>query len=366
MMSEQEIIYKLALSFIPNIGAVNAKNLISYLGGIDKVFSATKSQILKIPGIGEKKYNDIRNNDALLLAEQEFERIKKLDLDVIFYFDAAYPQRLKQQNDCPLLLYASGNIDFNPKRTVAVIGTRSPSIYGQSLCEKIIDDLLQFNVTIISGLAYGIDTIAHRSAIKNKMQTIGILGNGLNAVYPSSNHSLAQKMKLNGGLISEYPIETIPDRENFPRRNRIIASMSDVVIVVESARKGGSFITAEFANNYSKDVFAIPGRLTDVVSAGCNHLIKTHKAHLYTSIEDIAYINRWDAKPKSKQLSLLLDLTEEEKTIYQILKEEKVVGMDTLLYKTQLQLSILSSTLINLEFNGLIKSLPGKKYILGA
>lgn len=363
-MNEQDLINKIALNFIPNIGAVNAKNLISYLGGIDKVFTSKKSQILKVPGIGEKRYQLLKKSNALALAEAEFERIKNKDIEIVFYLDKEYPKRLKQQNDAPLLLYISGNINLNPKRTVAIIGTRSPTQYGQIQCNKVVSEIKKYDVSIISGLAYGIDSIAHRSAVKSNIPTIGILGNGLHSVYPQTNNALATKMKKNGGIVSEYTMLTKPDRENFPRRNRIIASLADVVIVIESARKGGSFITAEFANSYSKDVFALPGKLTDPMSEGCNHLIKTHKAHLYTSVEDIAYINRWDLQPKSQQLSLIMDLTPQEQIIYDIIKRDFPISMDKLVYESRIQLSKLASILINLEFNGAIKSIPGKKYIL--
>jgi len=363
-MNDNDIFYKIALSFIPTIGAVHAKTLISYLGGFEEVFKAKKSEILKIPGIGEKKYEAIANNEALKLAEEELKLIDKHKIDVVTYLDKAYPQRLKQQNDCPLLLYTTGNLNLNPPRTVAIIGTRSPSFYGQLQCEKIAEEVQKYNVTIVSGLAYGIDTIAHRTACQHDIPTIGVLGNGLQNIYPSSNFNLAQKMKINGGLVSEYPMQTPPDRENFPKRNRIIASLADVIIVVESAKKGGSFITAEFANNYSKDVFALPGKLSDIMSEGCNQLIKTHKAHLYSSVEDIAYINRWDIAPTYKQLSLMIELDPNEKKVLELIKSKPHIGLDVLVYETQIQLSLLSALLINLEFQGLIKSLPGKKYVI--
>jgi len=365
-MNNDDLFYKLAISFIPSIGAVHAKNLISYLGGVERIFKAKKSEILRIPGIGEKKYAAIVNSNALELAKKEMVIIEKHNINVISYLDPEYPQRLKQQNDCPLLLYTKGNIDLNPNRTVAIIGTRTPSAYGQFQCEKVAEEIQKYNATIISGLAYGIDTIAHRTACKNNKPTIGVLGNGLASIYPSSNYNLSQKMMTKGGLISEYPMNTLPERENFPKRNRIIASLADVIIVIESARKGGSFITAEFANNYSKDVFALPGKLTDKMSEGCNHLIKSHKAHLYSNVDDIAYINRWDTAPSIKQLSLIIDLNPNESKIIEIIKKRPNIGLDTIVYESQIQLSLLASLLINLEFKGLIKSLPGKKYVINA
>jgi len=224
--------------------------------------------------------------------------------------------------------------------------------------------LQQYNCTIVSGLAYGVDTTAHRQAVACEMPTLGVLGNGMNTLYPAANRKLASKMLDKGGIISEYPMDTKPDKENFPKRNRVIAGMSDVVVIIESARKGGSMITAEYANNYNKDVFAFPGRTNDEYSEGCNHLIKAHKAHLCTSAEDIAYIMRWDKQAEPKQLELIVDLPEEEQQLLKIIKDNPNIGLDSLHYKTKLPLANITTMLLNLEFKGIVKSLPGKKYIL--
>lgn len=365
-MYDEDLLYKLALNFIPSVGSVSTKNLINHFGEAKEVFFSTKKELQSISGIGDKRASEIIESNALDLAEKELNYIYSNNLKVCFFLDEDYPKRLKHINNAPIVLYYKGNINFNSNRTVAIIGTRQPTSYGKDQTEALIEELKQYNVTVISGLAYGIDTIAHNCALKYQLPTIGVLGNGLRTIYPQSNFNLSNRLCLNGGIISEFPYDTKPDRENFPKRNRIIAALSDVVVVMESAVKGGSFITAEFANEYSKDVFACPGRLGDSMSEGCNKLIKTHKAHMLTSVQDIVYITRWDLAPQQNQMSLAIDLSEDERTVFNILLNEKTVGLDALIYATQIQLSRLSEILINLEFSGLIKSLPGKKYILGS
>jgi DNA processing protein len=250
-------------------------------------------------------------------------------------------------------------------KTVAIVGTRSPSEYGKMMTDKIVADLKPFNVNIISGLAYGIDTIAHQACVNNKINTIAVLGQGLKNIYPAQNRTLAKRIMDHGSLISEFPFNTQPDRENFPRRNRIIAGMSDAIIVVESAAKGGSIITANYGNDYFKDVFAIPGKIGDKKSEGCNKLIKQNKAHLLESVADIAYIMNWEKDdPKPKQMTLALDLDDDERRIVAFMKEEQVTNIDQMHYALELSLSNLSSSLLNLEFKGIVRSLPGKKYNL--
>jgi len=363
-MNEANLIYKLAFKFIPNIGTVHAKTLISYCGGIEEVFKAKKSKLLKIPGIGEKKVNDLLKSDALKKAEHEYEKIKGKDISLVFYLDEDYPKRLRNFHNSPLLLYIKGNKWDSTKRTVAIIGTRRPTQYGILECQKMVEALQEFDVTILSGLAYGIDTNAHRKSVELSLRTYGILGNGIQTIYPATNRRLAAKMLEHGGLISEFEMDAKPDRENFPMRNRIIAGLADAVIVVESDIKGGSIITAEIANEYNKDVFAIPGMLHQKMSSGCNHLIKTHKANLLTSAKDIGYIMGWEKTEKPVQMTLGLELLTEEKQILSIIKDNKQISIDQILYKSSIKLSNLSSTLLNLEFKGLIKSLPGKNYIL--
>lgn len=364
MSASEDLLYKLALNYIPNIGAVKAKDLVSYCGGIKEVFHTNKRKLMSIPGISDVRANDVLNSEALNKAEQEMKALEGKDIRLISYLDDNYPENLKHYPDSPLLLYCKGNMNLDAPRMVAIVGTRKITPYGIVQCQQLVEQLVQFECTIISGMAYGVDTHAHRNSLEMGIPTIGILGNGLNRVYPAANRKLAERMLETGGLISEFPLDAKPDRENFPMRNRIIAGMADVVIVVESALSGGSMITAEIANNYNKDVFAIPGKLTDEHSAGCNHLIKIHKAHLLTSADDISYIMRWDKQAEPRQLSLMIDLEPEEQEIVNILKANPNVGLDTLHYKTGIALATLTSLLLNLEFKGVLRSLPGKKYIL--
>ncbi len=363
-LSEEQYLHLLALNFVPNIGSVMAKTLISYCGGIKEVFNTPQKELIKIPTIGQKRANDILSSDTLKQAEEELKHISSNGIKMVSYLDDDYPHRLKHYPDAPLILFYKGEVDFNVNRTVAIVGTRKITSYGTIQCEKLVQELIDYNVTIVSGLAYGVDTCAHRKALELNIPTIGVLGNGLANVYPASNRKIAQQMTQNGGLVSELKYYAKPDRENFPMRNRIIAGMSDVVVVIESGASGGSMITAEIANNYNKDVFAIPGKLGDDYSKGCNQLIKIHKAHLLTSAKDIEYIMRWDQSAIPKQLPLIIDLDDDERQVVNILRENGSLGLDKLHYSSEIPLFKLTSILLTLEFKGLLKSLPGKKYIL--
>lgn len=361
------LLHNIALTLIPDVGPIMAKVLISYCGSAEAVFSASQKDLLKIPQVGPKIIQSIQNHsEAFAKAEQEITYLEKNDGKAIDFHSEAYPKRLKHFDSSPLVLYSRGKMDFNHPRTVAIIGTRKPTEQGKIHCEKLIEGLLDYDVQIISGLAFGIDTCAHTKAVKMGIETIGVMGHGLDRMYPASNRKLAAQMIEKGGLLTEFPIGTNPDRENFPMRNRIIASMSDVIVVVESKKRGGSIITAEFANNYNKDVFAIPGRINDPVSEGCNKLIKQHKANLLETAKDIGYIMRWDEidKKRTIQKSLFIELDSEEQKTIDIIKSKEQITIDELNYQLKISSSALASMLLNLEFKGAIRSLPGKKYIL--
>lgn len=359
-------LYQLALHLIPGVGSITAKLLISYLGSPEAVFRAKKRELLKIPGISDQRCKSILDKMVLKRAEEQLHRIVREGQKLIFYLDKEYPVRLKAIDDAPILLFTKGNINLNADRIIGIVGTRIPTTTGQLMCERIVGQLKDSNATIVSGLAYGVDAIAHQSAIRENLPTIGVLGSSIDKMYPASHKSLVKRMSAKGGVISEFEPGIKADKENFPKRNRIIAGLSDVLLVIESARKGGSMITAEYANNYSKDVFAVPGRPTDKLSEGCNLLIKSHKAHLLESVSDIEYIMRWEKKPVQKAMSFTADLTEDERKIYELLEDGNAVSLELLHYKSQLALQKLSPILLNLEIRGLIKSLPGKKYILAA
>jgi len=363
---DQNLLHNIALTMVPDIGPVSAKLLISYCGSAEAVLKANKKQLLKIPGVGEKTAQTILKASTLEKAAQEIAFLEKQGARAITFHDKDYPQRLKHFDSSPLVLYYKGNANLNHNRTVAIIGTRQPTELGKINCEKLVEGLKAYGVQIISGLAFGIDTTAHKKSVEVDMETIGVMGHGLDKLYPAENRKLSQQMQKMGGLLTEFPMNTRPDRENFPMRNRIIASMSDVVVVVESKKRGGSIITAEFANSYNKDVFAIPGRLTDSVSEGCNRLIKQHKAHLLESAEDISYIMRWEELDKKKvvQKQLFVDLTSEEQKIVDFIKEKETASIDQLSQYMEVASSDMSAKLLLLEFKGVVRSLPGKTFIL--
>lgn len=361
-----ELIYKIALTLIPGVGSINGKNLVAYCGGVSAVFMEKKRALLKIPGIGEQTVNSIINQNVFTRAEEELTFIENNRITPLFYLDKDYPVRLKQCNDSPLLLYYKGTSDLNSQKVVAVVGTRKATEYGRDMCRKIIEGLVQYDVLIISGLAYGIDTFSHKAALDFQLETVGVLGHGLDRIYPYANRALAEKMIAKGGLLSEYLSKTIPDRENFPMRNRIIAGMSDAVVVVEAGESGGALITAEIANSYNRDVFAVPGRIGDQYSAGCNKLIKINKAALIQSAGDIGYLLGWNETQKvsqPKQAKLFTELSAEEELIVEVLKNGDI-EIDSLLIKTAISPSRAASVLLNLEFAGIIRCLPGKVYRL--
>ncbi len=367
MQSKEHVPFLVALTKINKVGPKLAKVLVSYSGGYEAVFQQSKKALLAIPGIGPQIASAVLDMKVMDAVEKELLFLEKNpDIQLLPYTHPNFPSRLRQYDDGPLLIYSKGdNQALNPSRSVGIVGTRSPSQYGRSVCENLVEQLKEYNVSIISGLAYGVDTIAHRTAVKSGISTLGFLAHGLDIFYPAENRKLANSMLEKGGLVTEFGPGSIPAREHFPMRNRLIAAMSDVLIVVESAIKGGSMITAELANSYNKDVFAIPGRLSDSTSEGCNFLIKTHKAALYQSTKDLSYIMGWTADNQSSvQLEIPLDLTPEELSIINYLKQKETVHLDKLHHALELPLSKLASLLLNLEFKSLVRSLPGKKYTL--
>ena len=360
-----DLLYRIAISKIHKVGAVTARTLIGYCGSVENVFKAKKKDLIKIPNIGEAIAQNILSQDVLRQAEEEIKFIEKYKIQPIFYLDKNYPARLKHYNDAPLMLFYKGNADLNHARIVGIVGTRKPSERGKAICEEIVEELEPYNVLIISGLAYGIDITAHRKSVDLGIETIGTLGHGLDRIYPSAHKKTAEKMVECGGLLTEFTSGTQPHSANFPARNRIIAGLADALIVVETARSGGSIITAKMANDYNKDVFAIPGRIKDSKSEGCNLLIKSHRANLMESVEDIKYIMRWETEePKAKQRSLFVELTEVERKIVEILRGKESIPIDNLIFQLKLSPSIVSMNLLNLEFQGIIKTLPGKRYML--
>lgn len=359
------LLYQIALTLLPGVGDVLGKKLVAYCGGVDAIFKQKREALEKIPGIGEKLISSILNHNVLHRAEEEMGFIEKHNITPLFYLDKNYPELLKNCEDSPLLLYYKGTAPLNVPRIVSIVGTRKATDYGKSVCEKLIRGLAEYNVLVLSGLAYGIDTCAHRAALDNHLNTVAVLGHGLDRIYPYLNRSLAAKMVEHGGLITEFMSGTTPDRENFPQRNRIIAGMADATVVIEAAKSGGALITADIANSYSRDVFAIPGRVDDTWSEGCNLLIRDNKAALIQDASDLAKLMGWEnKKDKSKTLQpeLFMELSPDEEKIAGIMRVNGEMGIDEIAIRSELNMTMTASALLNLEFKGMVRVLPGKIY----
>lgn len=363
----EDLLYKIALTKIPKVGAVTAKNLISYCGGVAAVFEATRRSLLKIPGIGQQLVSNICSPDILKQAEEELDFIERQEIKPLFFLDADYPYRLKALYDAPIMLYYKGTISLNTERIISIVGTRQPSERGIARCQTLISGLAPYQPLIISGLAYGVDITAHRAALQYQLPTIGVLAHGLQQIYPAAHRKIAHQMLEQGGLLTEYCSDTPPDRERFPMRNRIVAGMADALLVIETKARGGSMITAKVANLYNKDVMAVPGRIGDEQSAGCNLLIKSHQAHLVESVEDICYVLGWEAPEQEGKQSVQGTLFDtwppEQRTVYELLKQQGILHIDQLCHLAQLPASSVATILLNLEFIGHLKSLPGKRYM---
>jgi DNA processing protein len=363
------LLHQVALTFIKSIGPTSSRLLLSYFGDAEAVFRASPGKLMKVPGISKARVEQMDFNTALRRAEQELLYVEQNHIDTLFITDTRYPKRLKNCDDAPVLLYSKGNADLNMPKVVSIVGTRKATDYGKQLCQQLIEELKQYDVLIVSGLAMGIDGAAHRESLKWNVPTVGVLGHGLDTMYPVSNRSIAEKMLQNGGLLTEYPLGTPAMPEHFPARNRIVAGMADAVVVVEASLKGGALITAEIANSYNRDVFAFPGRINDDFSEGCNFLIRNNKASLLTCMADVAYMMGWERKDDlpeiPEQLALPIDLSAQEQQIFEVLKQHKLpVAIDDLAIKTAMPASQLAINLLNMEMQGFIRSLPGKAYVI--
>jgi DNA processing protein len=364
---DNELMYKMALTKIPNIGNVHAKSLMQVFKEPSQIFKASKFHLEKIEGIGSVRANSIKTFKDFDDCKKEMEFIQKHAIDALFFTDEKYPKRLLNCYDSPILLYYKGCSNLNASKIISVVGTRNNSEYGKQICEKFIADLKLKDALIVSGLAYGIDTIAHKASLNKNIETIGVLAHGLDRIYPSANKPLAKEMILNGGLLTEFMSGTNPDKQNFPNRNRITAGICDALVVVETSNKGGSLITAELANDYNKDVFAFPGKVNDNKSEGCNKLIQLNKAHLITHANDLLEMMQWnEVKSNVKKITpqLFYDLNIEELEILEFFKQKTDWQIDELCIQSKMNNSKIAGVLLSLEMNGIIKSLPGKIYRL--
>ncbi len=366
MSSEIPLKHKIALSIIPRIGDINARKLVSYFGNVEAIFREPYRTLVKIPGIGSETAKYISNKTYLETAEKEADYVLKNNIRTFFYLDNNYPFRLRQCDDSPVLFYFRGDCDLNSPKIISVVGTRNATVHGREQCEKIIAGLAAGHpdLIVVSGLAYGIDITAHKAALSNGLLTVGVLGHGFKTTYPSVHWSIAREMTGKGGLLTDFLSDALPERNNFLKRNRIIAGMSDATLVVESGIKGGALITADMANSYNRDVFAVPGRPDDQWSAGCNSLIKNNKAALVDSSDDIEYFMNWRPE-KSKpalQRSLFSELDETEQKIFELISKEGESTIDLICRSLDIPVYKLSGLLLQMEFKGVVKCYPGNLY----
>jgi DNA processing protein len=361
-------IYKIALSLIPNVGPVLARKLVAYTGSVEAVFTEKKSVLEKVPGIGAAKAGGIDANALLKKAEEELQNLEKSNIQFLFYLDREYPSRLKECEDAPVVFFYKGKNCFNAPKILSVVGTRRSTPYGEDMCERLINELASAfpELIVVSGFAYGIDICAHKAAISNNLATVAVFGHGVNKVYPQVHQKYVKSTMEKGALVSEFPSDKKPDPGNFVSRNRIIAGLADVTVVIESGEKGGSLLTADMANSYNREVMAFPGRSGDAFSKGCNNLIKNNAAALIESASDLTDYMKWDraTTPDAVQPQLFTSLSPVEEEIINNLKGFDSVSFDQLSRQLSMSVSSLSSHLLNLEFSGIVSALPGKSYRL--
>jgi len=361
--------YKIGIGLIPKIGPVLTRRLIAYCGSAEGVFAEKRARLSKIPGIGDKLVDHIVNHKNLEIADQEIAFIEQHKIKALFYLDPDYPERLRQCEDAPVVMYVKGNTELNRVKVLSIVGTRNPTDYGRSMTREFIEMLAASypDVLVVSGLAYGIDICAHKAALKHGLDTAGILGHGLSVIYPSVHQEVARQMAEKGALITEFRHDEKPESPNFVKRNRIIAGLADATLVVESGERGGALITADIANSYNRDVFAFPGRINDAFSVGCNRLIKTNKAALVENLADLEYLMGWqkaDKPGEAIQKELFVELSPEEKLLTDLLRSESNATIDQLAIHGNMPVSKVSGLLLNMEFKGVVKCLPGKVYKL--
>tara|TARA_R110002020_G_scaffold122487_7_gene277993 strand:- start:4910 stop:6019 length:1110 start_codon:yes stop_codon:yes gene_type:complete len=366
-MDKEQLVATLRLQCIPNVGDVTAKKLIAHCGNAQEVFSNKKTTLLKIEGVGSYALANLFDGKYLEAAIAEYEYILSDKVEYSYFMDKEYPLYLKHCLDAPILLFKRGHMDWGAQKCISIVGTRNMTTYGSAFCERLIADLAPLDPIIVSGFAYGVDICIHRAAVKNGLQTIGCLAHGLNQIYPKVHSRYMADVERNGGFMTEFWSSSEPERENFLKRNRIIAGMGEATIVIESAEKGGSLVTADIANGYNRDVFAVPGRTDDPYSKGCNDLIKQHKAHMITSAADLIYIMGWEldsgeGSAPLVQKKLFVELDPHEQIIHSYLQREGKQLLDTIALKCQMPVFKVSSLLINMEMKGVIRPLPGKLF----
>jgi len=370
-MFNQDLIYQIGITLVKGIGNITAKQIIEHLDNVALLFTEKKHVLERISGLSRRIINEIHSPEVLKRAEKEIRFIEKAYIKPLFITDLSYPNRLKECIDAPVMLYFRGNTDLNTGKIISIVGTRNATAYGRENTEHLVHDIREVfpESLIVSGLAYGIDIAAHRAALRENLATVGILAHGLDRIYPPAHRNTAAEMINAGGLLTDFISETNPDRQNFVKRNRIVAGMSDCIIVVESAQKGGALITANIADSYNRDIFAFPGKNCDKYSEGCNLLIKSKKAALVTSADDIFREMNWSDPPEpvrtqAVQRILFPELNPEEQRVMDILSKAGSMQMNLLAIELDLPVSRLSVILFELEMNGLVRCKPGGMYNL--
>jgi DNA processing protein len=370
-MTEKELLYYIALQKAKGIGAVNARRLIQQAGTAEAVFKLSPKDMMRTYGVGTFIVNALKDKSIFREAEKEIEHILYHKISYTGLFDPEYPKRLSYCNDAPIVLFSKGNIVWDERPVISIVGTRKMTPYGKAFIEEFMKGIAGYNPIIVSGFAYGVDITAHLEALKHGLQTVAVMAHGIGRTYPYAHKRYVDEVMLNGGFYTEFHHDAKPLREHFLERNRIVAGLSDALIVVESGVKGGALITADLAQSYGREVFAVPGRVKDVWSAGCNRLIRNNKAAILNSAEDLIYYLNWknssvSNRPQTIQTRLFIELEGDEKIIFEYLKDKGKTLLDTLSVDTGIPVFRLSSLLLNLELQGVVRPLPGKMFEITA
>ncbi|UZO81655.1 DNA-processing protein DprA [Aquimarina sp. ERC-38] len=364
-MNQTKLRSLLILKKAPNLGDSSIKKLINTVGSAEGVLKEKPSRLLKIHGIGAHKIKDLGNKEIQILADQEIRFVEDHNIQFSMYDEPGYPSKLKHCIDSPVVLFSRGNIQLQDRKIISIVGTRKVTSHGVRFCEEFIEQLAPLNPVIVSGFAYGVDITAHKAAIHYKLQTVACLAHGLNQIYPKTHKKYMEDVENNGGFFTDFWSTDTFDRKNFLGRNRIIAGLSEATVVIESAGKGGSLVTADIAHSYHREVFAVPGRPTDTLSKGCNTLIKTQKAQMLTSAADLIYMLGWELskkKEKPVQKQLFVELEEEEKIVYNFLKENGKELLDVIALQCNIPTFKIAALLLNMELKGVVRPLPGKLF----
>ena len=363
-MKEDELLYALALQRVKGVGDIIAKKLIETCGSPKNVFEERSKTLQKINGVGSVLLKNLFDSETLKEAAKELEFIQENHIKPCYFLDESYPFNLKNCVDAPFIFFKDGEFDFGNKKILSIVGTRNMTNYGKYFCHNLIKGLSRYDPMIISGFAYGVDICAHRAALENKLQTVGVFAHGLDQVYPKVHKKYITEMYERGGFISEFWSGEQPLKENFLKRNRIVAGISEATVVIESASRGGSLATATIANSYGRDVFAVPGRSNDIYSAGCNNLIRSNKAALITSAADLIDMLGWEKQQPKKviQPTLFLELKDDEQIIFDYLSQRKKELLDIIALECGILIHKTASILFQLEMKGLIRPLPGKLF----